>query len=131
MKSLKYSIIGLFIVSLVFVAGNSFAQLIPYGSTTAQRFDPFRAGLSPSEIEYFTKIYGMGRGTDPSVTPLIPYESATGKRFDPFRAGLSPSEIEYFTKIYGMGRGTDPSVIPLVPYDSETTDTALIPSGRK
>jgi hypothetical protein len=119
MKLIKYSIIGLFIISVVFVAGNSFAQ----------RFDPFRAGLSPSEIEYFTKIYGMGRGTDPSVTPLTPYESATGQRFDPFRAGLSPSEIEYFTKIYGMGRGTDPSVIPLVEY-GESGPTKVTVFGK-
>ena len=73
MKLIKYSIIGLFIVSVVFVAGNSFAQLIPYNSTTSQRFDPFRAGMSPSEINYFTKTYGMGRGTDPSVIPLVEY----------------------------------------------------------
>lgn len=60
MKLIKYSIIGLFIISLVFVAGNSFAQLVPYESAPAQRFDPFIAGMSPSDRAWLTSIYGLG-----------------------------------------------------------------------
>ena len=86
--------------------------------------------MTPSDLEYITRWYGMGRGTDPSVTPLVEYgESEPAQRFDPFRAGLSPSEIEYFTKTYAMGRGTDPSVIPLVEY-GESEPTKVIVFGK-
>jgi hypothetical protein len=126
MKSIRYSITGLFIISVVFVAGNSFAQLIPYGSATAQRFDPFRAGMSPSDLEL---LRTWRVGPDPSATPLIPYESATVQRLDPFMAGMSPSDKELL-KTWRVG--TDRSAIPLAEYgESEPRKTTAIVFGKE
>ena len=65
MKSLKYSIIGLFAVSIVFVAGNSFAQM----------FNVFAESLGNDQVQLFRRTaYDRGPGTfadgysDPSTS---------------------------------------------------------------